>query len=148
MQLFHQESSEENISKESNEVKINIDSNQDNNKRKSIQSEKLKLEDFFKDKSNTILISDIQNEFQSYAGKSMAIVLYLLFTKYELINIFPNSKTQSRKHFVSLLKNSPDFDGMFAINKCFLSGTDDITVSEKDALYISINEKISQMIKK
>jgi len=141
-------STDENIRKESNEVKINIDPNQDNNKRKSIQSEKLKLDDFFKDKSNTILISQIQNEFQSYAGKSMAIVLYLLFTKYELINIFPNSKTQSRKHFVSLLKNSPDFDGMFAINKCFLSGTDEISVSQKDALYISINEKIAQMIKK
>jgi gas vesicle protein len=141
-------SSEENISKESNEVKINIDSNQENNKRKSIQIEKLKLDDFFKDKSNTILISQIQNEFQSYAGKSMAIVLYLLFTKYELINIFPNSKTQSRKHFVSLLKNSPDFDGMFAINKCFQSGTDEISVSKKDALFISINEKIAQMIKK
>lgn len=141
-------STEENIRKESNEVKINIDPNQDNNKRKSYQSEKLKLDDFFKDKSNTILISQIQNEFQSYAGKSMAIVLYLLFTKYKIINIIPNSKTQSRKHFISLLKNSPDFDGMFAINKCFQSGTDEISVSKKDALFISINEKIAQMIKK
>ncbi len=141
-------STEGNIRKESNEVKINIDSNQDNNNRKSIQSEKLKLDDFFKDKSNTILISQIKNEFQSYSGKSMAIVVYLLYTKYNLINIFPNSKTQSRKHFVSLLKNSNDNIIMQSIDKHFLSGTDEISISEKDALFLSINEKITQMINK
>ena len=122
--------------------------NQEDIKHRYVKNEKLMLIDFFKDKSNSSLISQLQNEFQSYSGKSMAIVVFLLFTKYNLIKIIPNSKTQSRKHFVSLLNNLPDNISMQSIDKHFQSGTDNITISENDALFVSINEKITQMINK
>lgn len=112
------------------------------------QSEKIiisTLKDFFIDKTNNGLIQDIQTQFNSYDGKRMAILIYLLQFEFKLIKIVPHSKTISRTQFIKLLKNNFKIKTQ-SIDKYFNSWNNDISVSDSDIEFIDIKEKLTKLI--
>lgn len=124
------------------EIKIEIE------KKKKPETKKQTLNDFFNDNISVETIKNIQTTFCSYKAKKMAIVIYLLQSKFNIIEILPNSTTQSRKHFVCQMKSVDNYKDMYAISKYFESGTYISKVSDKDAYYILIHKKLSEIIAK
>ena len=99
------------------------------------------LDFFIKD---TEKIENIKNELKNYNGKKMAIAIYLLQSKFKLIALFPNSKTQSRTRFNRLITSNENISTQ-SIDKVFFPNTEIIMVSEKDLQYIEIEKKLKQL---
>lgn len=108
---------------------------------------KKELKDFFNTNVNVNVIQSIQKEFKDYKGKKMAHLIYLLHKDFKIINYSLNSRNESRKHFVSLLKGT-DFR-MAGIDKYF--ELSDVKLEnpkfEIDPDYIDIKEKLLKTIK-
>ncbi len=121
-----------------------------NNKDKTTSNKQpITLIDFIKDKSSLTLVSQLQSEFKTYEGKRMAILIYILQYELNLIDIIPNSRTYSRKRFITLFKNEPEFDKSEAINKYISSYDFELllpTSNEMDADYIQIKQKLTNII--
>lgn len=108
---------------------------------------KKEFKDFFNSDVNVNVIQSIQKEFKDYKGKKMAHLIYLLHKDFNIITYGINSRTESRKHFVSLLKGT-DFR-MAGIDKYFeLSDVKLLNPKfESDPDYIDIKEKLLKTIK-
>lgn len=106
-----------------------------------------KFEDFFDKDFNEETIIEIQNKFKDYRGKKMAILIYLLQTKHKVITISNNSKTQSRKHFVSALTKENEIT-MQSINKVFVSGSEQLNINQKDADFSIIENELNNLLPK
>lgn len=96
------------------------------------------LQDFFVQGTSLDRIKLIQNEFKTYEGKKMAVLISVLEKDLNLITYFPNSKTHGRKHFVLLFTNSKNVK-MQGINKYFDSNGD-LKIDSRDSdLWLSSN---------
>lgn len=107
---------------------------------------KKEFKDFFNSDVNINVIQSIQKEFKDYKGKKMAHLIYLLHKDFNIITYGINSRTESRKHFVSALKGY-DFrmagiDKYFELNDVKLKNT--LFASDPD--FIDIKEKLSKTI--
>ena len=108
---------------------------------------KKEFKDFFNTDVNVNVIQSIQKEFKDYKGKKMAHLIYLLHKDFKIINYSLNSRNESRKHFVSLLKGT-DFrmagiDNYFELSDVKLENPK----FEIDPDYIDIKEKLLKTIK-
>ena len=108
---------------------------------------KNEFKDFFKENVSIKVIERIQTDFKDCKGKKMAHLIYLLHKDFNIITYGINSRTESRKHFVSLLKGT-DFR-MAGIDKYFeLSDVKLLNPKfESDPDYIDIKEKLLKTIK-
>lgn len=108
---------------------------------------KKEFKDFFNPDVEIETITKIQNEFKEYYGKKMAVLIYLLETKFKVLSYSLDSKTDGRKHLVDSLNNSKP--NMQPINKCFITYSYklDITKFENDKDFINIKEKLLKTIK-
>lgn len=108
---------------------------------------KKEFKDFFNSDVNVSVIQSIQKEYKDYKGKKMAHLIYLLHKDFKIINYSLNSRNESRKHFVSLLKGT-DFR-MAGIDRYF--ELSDVKLEnpkfEIDPDYIDIKEKLLKTIK-
>lgn len=126
-----------------NEEKKIIHKQTHNNKKE------ISLSDFLYNKSDFDKLIKIQDEFRTYDGKRMAILIHLLQNEYRILNIISKSKTHSRKHFICLFKEDNSFDKMFAINKYIDSFSNELnltTVFDFDADYVDIKAKLTKII--
>jgi hypothetical protein len=108
---------------------------------------KKEFKDFFNTDVNVNVIQSIQKEFKDYKGKKMAHLIYLLHKDFKIISYSLNSRNESRKHFVSLLKGT-DFrmagiDNYFELSDVKLENPK----FEVDPDYIDIKEKLLKTIK-
>lgn len=108
-------------------------------------NEKLKINDFFKN-IDIEKVKIIQSEFKNFNGKKMSILIYLLQSYFKILTLIHNSKTQSRKHFIRLLKENENITNTQSIDKNFLPNTDNIIHSNTDADYINIKEQLNKII--
>lgn len=108
---------------------------------------KKEFKDFFIKEVPEELIQKIQSEFKDCKGKKLAFLIYLLHKDFKIINYSLNSRNESRKHFVSLLKGT-DFR-MAGIDRYF--ELSDVKLEnpkfEIDPDYIDIKEKLLKTIK-
>ena len=126
-----------------NEEKKIIHKQTHNNKKE------ISLSDFLYNKSDFDKLIKIQDEFRTYDGKRMAILIHLLQNEYRILNIISKSKTHSRKHFICLFKEDNSFDKTYAINKYIDSFSNELnltTALEFDADYVDIKAKLTKII--
>lgn len=122
-----------------------IEKNQEQSEKISIST----IDDFLNDKTNIKLFQEIQNNFNHYEGKRLAILIYLLQEENKIISIISNSNTHSRKHFIKLFKEDSSFDKFQAVNKYIDPFSNELnlpTLKESDADYINIKEKLTKII--
>jgi hypothetical protein len=112
-----------------------------------VEKSKKTLKAFFNPEVDINIIEKIQNDFKGYKGKKMAFLIYLLHKKFKIISYSINSRSESRKHFVSSLKGC-DFR-MSGIDKFFEPNDVEIKIYqfEKDNDFTDIEEILSKTIK-
>ena len=104
------------------------------------------LEDFFLDKASPEKIKAIQEKFKGLKGKEMAILIYLLNKRYDLVSIDNTQKSKkSRIHFVRALtgKEIKEING---INNFFISITGETDVNKDDEAFLLIEKQLKEMV--
>ena len=105
----------------------------------------LTFKDFFVDKTNDKVIQNIENNYYTYDGKRMAILIYLLQSEFKLTKIVPHSRTHSRTQFIRLLKNNDKIKTQ-SIDKYFNSWDNGISITDSDIEFLDIKEKLTNTI--
>lgn len=103
------------------------------------------LKNFFTDEVNTDIIETIQDDFKDYEGKRLAMLLHRL-VDLKWVSYLPHSKTESRKHFVELLKNEKC--NLSYVNRILSDANELKKHSTDDPDYIDIKKKIAKALKK
>lgn len=110
----------------------------------------LDLKDFFVN-TNEPTIIEIKNKFKNSADKDLAMLIYRL-TELELVEIIPNNKKKSRKHFISALTGQPNKD-MSYINRVLQNYDTTIQTNNNgktyeitDNNYISVKNKLNDIL--
>lgn len=123
---------------------------QQSDKSKQEDEKATTLRDFFANDVKDETIRKLQDEFKSYVGKKMAIVIYEL-SRLGKIHIIHNGYKKSRKSFVNLFKQS-DIKNIYGINKCLQHNHKNGNIepknfcTESDDLYKIIKNKIDDLI--
>lgn len=113
---------------------------QTNNNKKEIN-----LLDFLNNKSDLEKLKQIQDEFSTYNGKRMAIMIYLLISEFNFIKIVPHSKTHSRTQFIRLFKNNYNIKTQ-SIDKYFNSWDNGISIVASDIELLDMKAKLTKII--
>jgi len=104
------------------------------------------FKDYFTPETEESTINEIQSRFKQYNGKKMAILIHLLSNEYKIVNIVPNSKTNSRAGFVKLLTGN-DKISMQAIDKWLINGNLNLNVMiELDFDYQNIKKEFEKIL--
>lgn len=111
------------------------------------QKQKTPLKEFFTNNASPEIILEIQKAFKDLKkGKEMAILIYLLHKKYELIFLDNNQRNnKSRIHFVRALTGT-EVKTIKGINNFFEPITAETTVNEKDEVFLKINNQLKEMV--
>ena len=105
----------------------------------------ISLSNFLKDKTDLKKLIQIQDEFSTYNGKRMAIMIYLLISEFNFIKIVPHSKTHSRTQFIRLFKNNYNIKTQ-SIDKYFNSWDNGISIVGSDIELLDIKAKLTKII--
>ena len=101
---------------------------------------------FIEDRIQRTQIDSIKVEFRALRAKKMAILIYLLQSEFEVIELVRSSQTKSRKSFFGSLSRTDNLDGEIeAINKVFVRGKNQIYVPADDDELVGIKNKLIQL---
>ncbi len=110
------------------------------------EKEKLELKDFFTEQANPGLIKAIQERFKDFRNKQMAILIYLLHKKYNLITYdLGDRKKNSRKHFVEALTQS-ELKNINGINNFFDSVTAETKVDKRNEAFLNLDKQLMEIV--
>ena len=105
----------------------------------------IELKDFFKDHIEKDKIYKIETAYKGVRGKKMAMLIYLLQSEFEVIEIYFGSKTNSRSHFVKCLTGM-NKTTMQGINKYFISATDSLRISNEDPELNTLKTELNALL--
>lgn len=92
------------------------------------KEENKSIDRFLTDTSKADLLKIIQIKYKEEKGKSLAILIYLLSTEFELIQINPSSKIKSLSHFIKLFNGA----GYEAVRKHFVPNEETLFISSEN----------------